>query len=322
MQTTNITLETPSETRERCKAHGAEWLGDRMSFKQSGSSFRRSLVRAVFEAHGFGMHLPAEPKPEAQLKRAAREGRTPKGYITRPFVSPNPDTPMAIHVTKVSGSGEAGDEYDCQARVRIAHRQDPVTGEATPFAVAKPPEGQTEFADSTARERAIWIANHCNVLLHEAQNKDIGLWIRSVFSGVGAAQALGGGNNYWVPAVLCDDLHALMVELATRFGVHYERDPKTTLGPAHTKALFAQAAERSLSDGVAEMRILQLRHRGEVARPDLVHACHARQSLVPQIQFQGSRGALAPCPRDARHTHGGRCVNQERGHRRDKCPLR
>lgn len=250
----NITLETPAETRERCKAHGATWLGDRLSFRQSGASFKRSVVRGVFDAHGLGKHLPAEPKPEAQLKRAGREGRTPKGYITRPFVSPNSDTPMAIHVTKVSGSGESGDAYTCHARVRIAHRVDPATGLAEPFAVARPPEGQTEFVDLTARDRAIWIASHCNVLLHEAQNKDMGLWIRSVYAGLGAAQALGGGNNFWVPAVLCDPLHALMVELADRFGVHYERDPKTTLGAPHTKALFAQAATRSLTSDVQRMR--------------------------------------------------------------------
>jgi hypothetical protein len=252
--TSHVTLETPAETRDRCKAHGAEWLGDRLSFRQAGASYKRNVVRGVFDAHGYGKHLPAEPKPEAQLKRAGREGRTPKGYITRPFVSHNPDTPMAIHITKVSGSDETGDSYDCRARVRIAHRLDPVTGLAEPFAVAKPPEGQTEFTDLTARDRAIWIANHCNVLLHEAQNKDLGLWIRSVYTGVGAAQALGGGNNYWVPSVLCDSMHALMVDLATRFGVHYERDPKTTLGAPHTKALFAQAAQRSLSESVAEMR--------------------------------------------------------------------
>ena len=41
--------------------------------------------------------------------RASREGKKPKGYITKAFVSPNADTPMAIHITRVdAGSGESG----------------------------------------------------------------------------------------------------------------------------------------------------------------------------------------------------------------------
>lgn len=250
---TTIQLETPAETRERCKAHSAEWLGDHASYAVTGVSLRRTTVRAIFERHGLQAHLPSDPRPDSLLRRAGAEGITPKGYITRPFVSPNRDTAMAIHVTRVRGTDESGDEYTCLARVRIGHREDPVTGLAEPFAVAKPPEGKTEFADLTARDRAIWIAEQCNTLLQEAQNRDVSQWIRSVYTGLGAAHSLGGGNNYWVPTVLCDRLHALMLDLAA-IGVHYERDPKTTMGAPHTRALFAQAAERSLGDDLAAMK--------------------------------------------------------------------
>lgn len=254
MNNEHIKPESPAETRERCKAHSAEWLGDRVEFKPAGRSVPRALARGIFETHGYGELLPAEPRANTILKRSSREGSTPRHMVCRSFVSPNSDTPESIQILRVSGSGETGDNFDCLARVRIAYRTDPTTGEAVPFAVAKPPEWQAEFRNREARDRAIWIATRCNTLLHEAHNKDIGFWLRAMFAGIGAAQSLGGGNSYYVPAALCDRLHGFMSAIATQLGVYYVRDPKTTLGASHDRAVMAQAVVSSLQDDIAELK--------------------------------------------------------------------
>lgn len=250
---TSIKLETPTETQARCAKFGETWLGDRVEFKVGGVSCKRSLVRALFDRHGYTEHVPADPKAEACTKRAAREGRKPKNYIAREFVSANSDTPMAIQIASVTGAGETGDSFTCLARVRIGARLDPTTGLSEPFALAKPPEGKVDYDDETARVWAEDIAARANVLMHEAQNKDMGIWMRAILSGIGAAQSLGGGNNYYVPAVLCEQLHTFMAECSTSLGLHYLRDPKTTMGASHEKAAMAAAATVSMDDKISEM---------------------------------------------------------------------
>ncbi len=209
-------METPQETQARCDRAGAEFFGDRLEFRAGGASVERKIARGIFEKHGLAAALPADPKPDTALSRAMREGRKPKGYLTKKFVSPNADTPLAIHITKVgAGHGEAGDEYTCHARVRVSHRveTDPVTGAdiTVPFAVAKPPEGQSEFTDVTARDRAIAIAQQANHLLSHAENKDLGAWLRAALESLFAVQSLGKGNNYNVPRRSVETAHAILI---------------------------------------------------------------------------------------------------------------
>ena len=260
-----VQLETPAETRERCATHGATWLGDRVEFKTGGKSVKRALARELFERHGYAAHLPADPKPDTVLVRASREGKKPKGYITKAFVSPNADTPMAIHITRVdAGSGESGDQFTCHARVRISYRTDPATWVSEPFAVAKPPEGKATFDDFEARDRAVAIAQQANVIMGEAQNKDVGAWLRSVLQGVGGCQSLGQGNNYYVPAPLVDQLHAFLTDAVNELGIFYLRDPKTTMGAKHDRATMAAAVQRNLETELAALKV----RLGEVTAAD------------------------------------------------------
>jgi hypothetical protein len=251
----SVKLESTDQTRERCTVHGAIWYGDRLEYTVPGRVFKSQAVRAVFANHDMDRHLPSEPRPDSQLKRAAREGHNPNGMVSRAATSPIPDTPMAILVYRVDGTDESGDEFSCLARVRIAYRTDPATGTAEAFASALPPQGQTEFGDSEARDRAIWIATRCNELLGgDVHNKDLGLWTRAALKGAGAAQSIGGGNNFYAPEMLCDKLHDFMTDLSSRGMIHgYVRDPKTSLGALHEKAVMADCAQRSLGDEIAKV---------------------------------------------------------------------
>ena len=249
----HLRQETPAQTIERCSRHSADWLGDKVEFRYVGVDAPRVLAKAIFERHGFGSHVDEDPRPETVLKDSSKRGKTPDGYIQRPFVSPNPDTPLAIHVTRVSGHDESGDQYDCLARVRIGQRKDPATGDMVPFAMAKPPEGKTEFADSTARDRALWIANATNHRLNHVLTSDASAATRKALESLGCAKSLGGGNNYWVPASVAERVHAFLDEVSAKLGAYYLRTPITTLGPVHAKQAFAQAAQVSLEDDLSHL---------------------------------------------------------------------
>lgn len=243
-----VELETPAETIERCQKQGAEWLGDRVEYAFTKSvDAPRAAAIAIFERHGFKGVIPERPKAESILKSAGREGRQPKGYITREFVSPNKDTPIAIHVTRVTGEGEAGDEYSCLARVRIGQRR-AATGFDEPYCVARPPDSQSEFPDETARQRALWIAERANHLLDHVATKDVSDAMRLALRTMGAVQSVGGGNNYYVPVALCQRVHALLSDCKDELEIYYLRDPKTTLGAKHEREAMQQAAETSFSD--------------------------------------------------------------------------
>lgn len=251
--TEHLKQETPAETIARCEKHGAKWLGDKVEFRYVGVDAPRATAKAIFEQHGFGDFVVEDPRPETVLKDTSKRGSTPDGYIQRPFVSPLPDTPIAIHVTRVTGKDESGDKYDCLARVRIGHRKDPATGDMVPFAMAKPPEGQTQFSDSAARDRALWIANGTNHRLNHVLTSDASAATRKALESIGCAKSLGGGNNYWVPAACGERVHAFLDAVAAKLGAYYLRTPITTLGAPHAKQAFAQAAQVSLEDDVADL---------------------------------------------------------------------
>lgn len=249
-----VELETPAETIERCDKQRADWLGDRVeyAFVKSVDAPRAAAI-AIFERHGFKGVIPERPKAESILKSAAREGRQSKGYITREFVSPNKDTPIAIHVTRVTGEGEGGDDYSCLARVRIGQRRG-LTGVDEPYCVARPPDGQSEFPDSTARERALWIAERANHLLDHVATKDVSDAMRVTLRAMGAVQSVGGGNNYYVPVSVAARAHALLSDCKSELGIYYLRDPKTTLGAKHEREVIQQAAATSFSDDLRELQ--------------------------------------------------------------------
>jgi hypothetical protein len=248
-------LETPSETRDRCAAHGAEHLGDRIEWSpERNRLYPRGTVAALFEDHGMGYAVPRDSKPVSLLNKAGRSGHTPAGMLTREFVSPNPDTPSALHVSRVSGSGEAGDEFTCLARVRLEWHPDAATGESRQVAVALPPEGQTEYADRAAADRAAWIAGRYNELTINLPGGDLSKWIGDALEGTGGVKSVGGGNNYFVPPAAADRVHAFLSAVAGATGLHYVRDPKTTLGASHDRAVIGQSAEASLSAKIAELR--------------------------------------------------------------------
>lgn len=251
--TEHLKQESPAQTIERCGKHGADWIGDKDEFRYVGVDAPRATAKAIFDAHGFGDFVVEDPRPETVLKDTAKRGATPDGYIQRPFVSPNTDTPLAIHVTKVTGNDESGDSYDCLARVRIGHRSDPATGAMVPFAIARPPEGKTEYTDSAARERALWIAEATNHRLNHVLTSDASAATRKALESVGCVKSLGGGNNYWAPAAIGERVHAFLDDVAAKLGAYYLRTPITTLGAPHAKVAFAQAVQVSLESDLGDL---------------------------------------------------------------------
>jgi len=250
---THLKQETPAQTIERCQKHGADWLGDKVEFRYVGVDTSRAIAKAIFAQHGFADFVVQDPRPETVLKDTAKRGTTPEGYFSRPFVSPNPDTPLAIHVTYVSGKDESGDKYDCRARNRIGQRTDPTSGDTVPFITAKPPEGQTSFKDPVARDRALWIAEAANHRLNHILTSDASASTRKALESVGCVKSLGGGNNYWVPAGVAERVHAFLDAVASKLGAYYLRTPITTLGAPHAKTAFAQAAQVSLEADLGDL---------------------------------------------------------------------
>jgi hypothetical protein len=251
--TEHLRQESPVETIERCSKHGADWLGDKSEFRYVGVDAPRATAKAIFDQHGFGDFVTEAPRPDTVLKDTSKRGSTPEGLIQREFASHNPDTPLAMHVTRVSGHDESGDKYVCLARVRIGHRKDPSTGEMVPFAMAKPPEGQTEFTDPAARERALWIANATNHRLNHVLTSDVSAATRKALESIGCVKSLGGGNNYWVPAAVAERVHSFLDDVGSKLGAYYLRTPITTLGAPHAKTAFAQAAQVSLEDDLSSL---------------------------------------------------------------------
>lgn len=251
-----IIQETPQETQIRCDRAGAQWLGDRVTFAyQRGSvDLPRDTLRAIFARYGLEECLTADPRPETLLKAAARQGKRPKGYLSREFVSPLPDTPISIHVTRVEGTDESGDEYTCLARVRIGYRDDPANpGCKIFFATARPPEGQAAFADETARDRAVWIAAHVNHQLTHVLTSEALDAIRKAVERMSCVKSLGGGNNYFVPTATAKRVHDFLRDLQTETKLYFERSPQTTLGSVQERAVMGQAAQVSLLDDLEDL---------------------------------------------------------------------
>lgn len=264
-----IESETIGETLERCDQYHAKWLGDRIEFAVTGVYVPRRDALKVFQEHGFASLVERPLKPDSALKAASRRGRNPKGYLVREFVHPNPDTPMAIHVTEVTGDDESGDEYTCLARVRIGNLGLDEDGNTIVQARAFPPEGQSQFPDEEARKRAEDIAQQANSLLENMDASQLGKALRAAVEQAGGSKSLGGGNNYYVIHHNAPALHAFMDECRVRLGIYYLRDPKTTMGAAHDVAVMQDAGKRKLTEELAEMKERLQREIEEAKSPSL-----------------------------------------------------
>lgn len=265
----NIKVETIEETQARCHANGATWLGDRVEFGVNGVDVPRDVAIKVFEEHGFASLVQRAPKPDSALKAASRRGRNPRGFLVREFVHPNADTPLAIHVTEVTGDDESGDEYTCLARVRIGQLGLDKDGNTVLKARAFPPEGQSEFPCDDAMLRAEDIAEHANHLLENMDASQLGKALRAAVEQAGGSKSLGGGNNYYVIAHNAPAVHDFMSECAERLGVYYLRDPKTTMGASHDRAVMQDAGKRKLGEELADMKARLTREIEESKSPSL-----------------------------------------------------
>jgi len=256
MSDNNVTLESPAETVERCKATSADWYGDKIEFgfldKKATTS--RTMFYGLCERHGYASHIPKEPRPEALLYSAAT-ARKLKGYLIAKFVSPNKDTPLAIGINRMRGHDESGDEIDCRARLRLSVRHNPATGLDERYAVARPPEGKAVFEDELARDRAMAIASAANERMHVLINREAAGMLRTILDKTGCAKSLGGGNNYYVSTGVAPELHDFLVDLTKNItGFHYERNPRTSQGATHTRAVMGQAVKASLTSGIDDLK--------------------------------------------------------------------
>jgi hypothetical protein len=278
----HITQETPRETIARCQKHGADWIGDKIEFRYRDVDAPRAVVKEVFAKHMLADFVDSDPRVTTVLKDESKRGNTRRtlNYVTRPFVSPNPDTPIAMQIAKVDGSDESGDDFECLARVRIGNRQHPVTGESVPFALARPPEGQTEFTDSIARDRALEIANAVNHRLNHMNTGDVGAATRKALESLGAVKSLGGGNNYWISAAIGERAHRFLEELCRELGAYYLRAPITTLGAPHAKVAMAQAVESSLEAELKTMEAALEAAAHDAANPTLTKKGKARKKVA------------------------------------------
>ncbi len=237
-----IEFESPSEASRECESRGIKYLGDRVEFSVRGTTVERTKAKNAFASAGFAGIIP-EPAIEALLTRAAREGKRPKGLIEKPFARPNKDTPIAIGVYRnVAVDGESGDKWQCVYRVRVGFNPGPI-------AVGMVPENWHGAIDREAQERGDEIASICNRLMESLEASDLGTALRTAATKLGAAQSLGGGNNFFVPSTIAETWHDFAIRVRDELGIFYSRETRTDLFASEV-ALCQATAQASLEKDI------------------------------------------------------------------------
>lgn len=163
----------------------------------------RVRVAEALTAGGFDPALHFPDKTEAEiLRQTTRMASSPRGILVREMGRPNKDTPIAIGIyRRNSERGEAGDEWECGARVRIQQ------GEA----VCLPPEG-AQFIDECFCIGDVMV-RQAEELKTTAYNGDISLMLTSVGKSLNwVSRRPNGGGVYFL---LTDRSH--LTDRAERF---------------------------------------------------------------------------------------------------------
>jgi len=161
---------------------------------------RRQDVRQVLIDNGVDWDRATELVPEFgsddALKRALRYSPKKKHLTIKEFARPNKGTPRAIGIyvrnAGVTG-GEAGDGWDCAARVRW--------DAASSSIVCLPPEGETKFPHLEAQQIGLHMADMSNNTMLNVMNVDLSMALTDVGYRMGwISRRRNSGGVYFLPA--------------------------------------------------------------------------------------------------------------------------
>jgi hypothetical protein len=241
-----MTLHTPAgvskvrSSQEHAIASGATHIGDIVSYDATALRIQRTELGELFETHGHTDLIPATIEPSVALSRAAGKP-LPKGLMTKAFGKPKKDTSYAVGVyVLVPKDGEAGDAFQCGARVRIENGS----------AVALPPEGEAPVSECL--EVAERIAKDANELIHYAETTDVTAAVVSVITGPyrGIAMRRRGGV-YFVRPEFSAPWQALALGLA-KYGFKDLSYPMA--GDGRSQKAAAHMVRHSLEQELADLR--------------------------------------------------------------------
>ncbi|MHA1569044.1 MAG: hypothetical protein ACTSXZ_06205 [Alphaproteobacteria bacterium] len=155
----------------------------------------RQLVRDILDNHGIGDTdelIPSFGSDDA-LKRALRYAPKKKAMTVKEFARPNKGTPRAVGVyIRVGRDGEAGDGWQCAARVRW-------DGDTSTI-VCLPPEGETQYPSTDAWKVAKDMADMANMTMMNVMNVDLSTALTSIGYRFGwISRRRNSGGVYFLP---------------------------------------------------------------------------------------------------------------------------
>jgi hypothetical protein len=265
------------KSQRRLAAAGGHHIGDLISWNAERIDVTRVAARELFLSVGLP-HLIADMDPATALSRAAAEVRRPPGFLVRPFARPKGDTSAAVGVYIQSArEGEAGDEYVCGARSRIAGAH----------VVALPPDGVPPV--DAALAHAETMAAHANHLVTHCETKDLSAAMVSTAKALSGVPLRDRGGFYLLPPATCETWAKLTPGLE-KLGV---RPIRIEMHDAPENVAVARAAAQgALEADIAELLSDLERAGAEGMRR---HAISRRVQMCSELRAKAElyRGVLA-----------------------------
>ncbi len=231
-------------TQNRIGAAGGQHIGDLTTWNASGVDMDREIVRAIFEAEGFG-HLAPSIEPARALTRAGYEVPRASGILVRPFARPRKDSPVALgFYVQEARDGETGDGYTCGARARLVSIAQ--NGAVVVSAVALPPENACHIESAMTHAEAC--AQRANHLMKNAETNDVSHALITAVKELGGVPLRDRGGFYLVPVSNCERWRRFL----GRFSAHGIEPVAIEMHDAPTNvAAVASAAKGSLESEIS-----------------------------------------------------------------------
>jgi hypothetical protein len=145
------------------------------------------------------------------LGRAIRNLGKRDGLFIRPFASPNKDAVSSYGVYLVKGHGEAGDDHQCGARVRV---QATLAGQQVQESIVPLPPERGQLVD-VAFTLAEEIVGDATWLITNGTGEDISAALVKIVTKLAGSPLRNKGGLYLLPLSSCDTWAALMPVLRT-----------------------------------------------------------------------------------------------------------
>ncbi|TKD03410.1 hypothetical protein [Polyangium fumosum] len=182
------------QAQRKMAAAGGRHIGDIVGWNTERINVSRERARVLLQPEGFD-HLILDVDPATALSRAAGEVKRPSGILVQPFANPNGDTPASFGIyVRRSGGGEAGDQYPCGARCRVAL--------ASSRVVSLPPDGAPGLEEAMAHAENI--AAQANHLIAHCETKDISGALVAMVKALSGVPLRNRGGMYLLPPSSCE----------------------------------------------------------------------------------------------------------------------